>query len=325
MLNDQYVYRPRRERNAGIKLIRLISFIIVVFVSIFFVFFAIQGRLTSSSLISPLAYPLTRSSIPFKDILDKKNQISEIVQNILKDKAGDYGVVVMNLKTGENYVHNEHKLFESASLYKLWVMAVTFEQISDGRLKKTDIMEQKIEVLNEKFKIATESAELKEGEIKLSVNDALRQMITISDNYSALLLTERLRLFSVSDYLSYQSFNESKVGLRGEAPVTSAYDMALFFEKLYKEETQEKNDAGEMLTLLKMQQLNRKLPKYLPKDIIVAHKTGELGEFSHDAGIIYTSKGDYIIVVLSKTRSIVDADEKIAQISKEVYNYFKNK
>src|SRR3989344_4735684 len=325
MQSNQYVYRPRKERHAEKKIIRLRSFTVVVFASLFFLFFAIQGRLTSSPLISPLAYPLTRSNLPFQDTFGKKNQLGEIVQNILKDKAGDYGVVIMNLKTKENYLLNEHKLYESASLYKLWVMAVAFEQIRSGKIKKTNILEQKIEVLNEKFQIATESAKLTEGEIKLSVNDALRQMITISDNYSALLLAEKVRLSNVSDLLSLEGLNESKVGLKGEAPVTTAYDMALFLEKLYKKQLEGENDDREMLGLLKMQQLNSKLPKYLPKNISVAHKTGELGEFSHDAGIIYAPKGDYIIVVLSKTKSILDANEKIAQISKAVFDYFQNK
>ncbi|MEM4270897.1 MAG: serine hydrolase, partial [Candidatus Pacearchaeota archaeon] len=83
--------------------------------------------------------------------------------------------------------------------------------------------------------------------------------------------------------------------------------------------------SGEMLALLKKQNLNSKLPKYLPENTVVAHKTGELGEYSHDAGIVYKDSGDYIIVVLSKTQKPLDANEKIAQISKAVYDYFKSK
>lgn len=325
MHNDQYVYRPRKERNTGKKLIRLISFIIVVFASLFFLFFAIQGKLTNSSLISPLAYPLTRSSLTFKDVFDKKNQLGEIVQNILKDKAGDYGVVVMNLMTKEKYLYNEHKLYESASLYKLWVLGAVYEQIEEGKWTEETILSEEIPILNEKFKIATEEAELTEGEIKLPVNEALRKMITISDNYSAFLLAWKLRLSKVSAYMDKKGFYESKLGGVSELPITTSYDIALLFERLYRGDLANVKNTEKMISLLKTQQLNSKLPKYLPKNISIAHKTGELGKYSHDGGIIYTPKGDYVIVVLSQTKSVLDANEKIAQISKTVFDYFQNK
>ena len=77
-----------------------------------------------------------------------------------------------------------------------------------------------------------------------------------------------------------------------------------------------------MTTLLKGQVLNEKIPKYLPPNTVFAHKTGELGQYSHDGGIVFANFGDYIIVVLSKSSSPKDANERIAEISKEVYKYF---
>jgi beta-lactamase class A len=79
-----------------------------------------------------------------------------------------------------------------------------------------------------------------------------------------------------------------------------------------------------MIDLLKRQRLNSKIPKYLPSEIQIAHKTGELFEASHDAGIVYSPNGDYIIVILSESdeASRPLANERLAQVSKEVYNYF---
>ena len=82
--------------------------------------------------------------------------------------------------------------------------------------------------------------------------------------------------------------------------------------------------TDKMLTLLKRQRLNGKLPKYLPKQSIIAHKTGELDSYSHDAGIVYAPPGEYIIVVLSETTSRAQADERIALLSQSVYKYFVN-
>ena len=77
-----------------------------------------------------------------------------------------------------------------------------------------------------------------------------------------------------------------------------------------------------MIEILKRQTFNDRIPKYLPKEIDVAHKTGELFGSKHDAGIVFGKNGDYIIVVLSKTESEAEAAEKIANFSKEVYEYF---
>lgn len=42
------------------------------------------------------------------------------------------------------------------------------------------------------------------------------------------------------------------------------------------------------------QKINDRIPKFLPKEVVVAHKTGDMDYFEHDVGIVYTPKGDYI-------------------------------
>ena len=64
------------------------------------------------------------------------------------------------------------------------------------------------------------------------------------------------------------------------------------------------------------------MPKYLPSDTLIAHKTGELDSFSHDSGIVYTPNGNYIIVVMSDSTNPKGAEDRIANISKSVYDYF---
>ena len=95
-----------------------------------------------------------------------------------------------------------------------------------------------------------------------------------------------------------------------------------FFEKLYKGELIDPMYSQKMLTLLKAQQINHKIPKYLPDTVMIAHKTGELDEFSHDAGIVYTAEGDYVIVLLSDSDNPRAAEEVLARTSESIYSYF---
>jgi beta-lactamase class A len=247
------------------------------------------------------------------------SKLDSIVNKALSGSQGSYSIAIKNLKTGETYYKNEHASFQSASLYKLWVMAATYKQIKDGKLKETDVLSEEIPVLNDKFNIASESAERTDGTITLSVGSALKQMITISHNYAALLLTSKIKLTSLKSFLETGGFTQSSIG---EPPKTTAADTMMYFEKLYKGQLADPEYTSKMLDLLKQQRFNHKLPKYLPSETIMAHKTGELNGVSHDAGIVYTNKGDYIIVVLSDSNYPKGAEERLAAISKAVYSYF---
>lgn len=258
----------------------------------------------------------------YKTVSIPKINLEKTITKVLEGSKGKYSIVVKNLKTGESFSINSHKPNKTGSLYKLWVMATVFNQIQNGKLTEDEILSEDIQDLNYKFSIASEEAELTEGKITLTVHDALQQMITISHNYAALLLTEKIKLSSVKSFLEKNGFLESKVS--DSAPISTPYNIALFLEKLYKGKLANKKHTKSMLGLLKSQKLNDKLPKYLPKNVFIAHKTGEIDFLSHDAGIVYTEKGDYIIVVFSQSNYPKGANERIAQISKAVYEYFNN-
>lgn len=292
---------------------------ILIFVILFigiFVLGIIKDKGTGGNLISPLS-----------DIIENipgipHSHLKETIEDSMNGALGDYAIVVKNLKTGESYSLDTHKVFDTGSLYKLWVMAVVYQDIRDGKFAKNQILSEDVSVLNNKFGINFESAELTSGTITLSVGGALSQMITISSNYSAYLLTEKIGLSSVAAFLKKEDFNDSRVGTDGGVPITSVYDIASFFEKLYKGELISKSDSSQILELLKKQQLNNKLPRNLPSGTIIAHKTGEIDYYSHDGGIVFGPKSDYLIVVLSKSNYPPGAEERIAAISKAVYDYF---
>ncbi len=277
----------------------------------------------SSTLVSPLSVLGVQKDGENNSI--KYNSLKEAVEGSLAGSKGEYGVVVKNLKTGETYSKNENQEFESGSLYKLWVMAETFNQLEKGIIREDDELKESIPGLNREFGIDPEYAEQTSGFINLTVKEALHQMITISHNYSALSLSKKIKLPSIKSFLEDNGFEKSEVGTGGDNPVSTPSDITLFFEKLYKGELVSKEVSEKMLELLKKQELNNKLPKKLPENITVAHKTGEIGWFSHDAGIVYSDKGDYIIVVFSKSDLPAAAEDRIANLSKSVYEYFKEK
>jgi beta-lactamase class A len=272
---------------------------------------------TETKFLSPFVGPLAKSVKALNTLVSPGLQAT--VTNSLSGSNGRYAVVIKNLKTGEEYAQDENDIFWSASLYKLWVMGTVYNQELQAKLSDDDELKANIADLNRKFDIASEEAELTEGSIDLTVSQAMQQMIVISHNYAAMLLTSKVGLSSLDKFLKTYDLTHSHTG---SPPVTTAEDIAQFYEKLYKGEIINKEYSDKMLELLKKQQINDRIPALLPDNIDVAHKTGELEGYKHDAGIVFTPQGDYIIVMLSKSNDPQSAAKREAQLSLDVFNYF---
>lgn len=244
--------------------------------------------------------------------------LGKSIDDALSGTSGTYAVIVKDLRGGKVYSKNENEAFLTASLYKLWVMAETYEQIAEGKITEENEMSNSVENLNKTFKLASESAELKEGNISLTVKQALEKMITVSDNYAAYLLMTKIKTSNVKSFIERNNFSHSSIG---SDPKTTATDMALFLEKLYRQELGTKEHTEKMLNLLARQQLNDRIPKYLPENITVMHKTGELDGVKHDVGIVSGPSGDYIIVLMSESDDPKAAAERLAKVSEVVYKF----
>lgn len=297
---------------------------------IFFVFLIFSVVSLSSALrIKSLQYKTTEYKIlnifsyPIVELVNavKGNSLEKTVKITQENTKGTYGITIKNLLTNREYFNKEHVSFDAASLYKLWVMAAVYQQIKEEKLSKDEELSGDVAELNKKFNIPEDAAEQTEGIITLTVEQAIFQMITISHNYAALLLTDRIGISNLNNVLKKYNLKESSVG---QSPKTTAYDTALFFEKLYNGEIVDKEYSQKMIDILKQQRINDRLPLYLPKDTVVAHKTGELNNFKHDAGIVFSKSGDYVIVILSESDVPDAAADRIANLSKAIYDYFRN-
>ena len=271
---------------------------------------------SDSTISEPTPLPPTQTRTPTPT--PTPSGLSLAVQKSLAGTSGRYAIVIKNLKTGESYAQNEDEVFETASLYKLWVMSVVYDFLDKGKLTKGKPLSVSVQTLNGAFGIDPVDAERTEGFVNFTVGEALEQMITISHNYAAILLSYTVKNSSVADFLHREALDRSKTG---QPPLSTASDMALFYEKLYKGKVVNTTLDREMMDLLARQQLNDRIPKYLPEGVKVAHKTGELGGYKHDAGIVFAN-GDYIFVVLSKSADPAAAAEREAKLSKAVYDYF---
>ena len=158
-------------------------------------------------------------------------------------------------------------------------------------------------------------------------------MIAKSDNTATNMLIDILGF----DYLNkcFKDFGlehtninrkmmDMKSRSRGIENYTTASDMALIINKIYDGVLINREISKKCLDLLKMQSVKDRIPKLLPKDLNVAHKTGLERRVCHDAGIVFTKKGDFLICALIKHnyKSSRRAKRLISKLALLVYNYF---
>jgi len=308
------------------KIFSFVPYSIFVFIPIFLILILIgffnKDSDEKTKIISPITSTGGMKAIAnaLPDIITGNKitteNIEEIVSKNLEGEKGTYSIIYKNLENGDEYFRNETKEYESASLYKLFVMAKTYEDLESGSISESTVLSDTVERLNARFDIASEEAEMTEGEFTMTIDTALDQMITISHNYAALLLTTKLKTSEIKNFIKANGFTHTNFTA---PPRTTPADILLFYEKLYKKELVSLPASDEMLALLKKQELNDRIPKYLPKEIQVAHKTGELGGVKHDAGIVFTKEGDYILIFMSDTNAPQHAAEVQAKISGEIF------
>ena len=83
------------------------------------------------------------------------------------------------------------------------------------------------------------------------------------------------------------------------------------------------SDATAMFKLLAAQERRNKIPAQMPSGVSVANKTGELADVENDAGILYYSNHDLVIVFMSENLSEAgSAQNTIASLSRQIYDYY---
>ena len=297
----------------------------IVYIFALFVFLGILSltiiNIKTSENPSQSPSPTVKVSQTPKVVKVTKNAKVEALVKSAQSLSGNYAIYVKDLKTQNTYELNSAQVFGAASVYKLAVMYATYDAIEKGKMKKSDVLSSAKSSLDQEIagmEDPTSPLPTQTGTVSYTVDRALNLMITISDNYSALLLAERLGWANMDKFMEAEGFSE--INLAGtNSPNVTARSTGALLEKIYKKEAVTKNYSEEMINLLLAQKVNDRIPKYLPQDVKVAHKTGELETIRNDAGIVYGKRGDYIFVFLTDTANPLNTAEQIATLSKQIF------
>lgn len=168
---------------------------------------------------------------------------------------------------------------------------------------------------------------LNEGDY-VTVSRLLKQMITQSDNTAFNVLLDALDRETITDYLHSIGLKHSAVGSKLNLDTsqeqyefdangygintTTAEDYTKAFELIKNNQIP---NSKPLLELLKQQKINYMLPLLLPKNVVVAHKHGDLDPLYHDGGIVYGPKNSYVVSIFSNAGD----PNLIAHLSQLIY------
>jgi beta-lactamase class A len=204
--------------------------------------------------------------------------------------------------------------FIAASLYKLAVLLRVESLVESGALTYDDT------ITIEDADVTVDGSNEYPGTV-LTIDQALEEMITYSDNGSALAL---LRLYGAPA----TNVKLAAAGIKGfhvaenadEDHTVTARALGTFFDLLATRRLVSPAASDRMLARLARQTINDRLPRDLPTDVVVAHKTGDLVGLSHDAGVLQAADGPRIAVVLTSGGTDAEAKDLIARIGALVYS-----
>lgn len=271
---------------------------------------------------------------------EERSGLRRIVESSLADKAGTFAVYIEELPAspsaalikGEKYTWSENEPFPAASLYKLVLLAAVLKEVEKGTVRLEEKISSTKTHLTEVFGGVDFGYENASEKISYSVEEAMIRVGRISDNFAAIMLTDRLRQVPQKEekdgllILMAKELGMDRTDFLAEPIQITASDVATFFRRLYSGQVVSKIASEKVIELLELSRINDRLPAGLPEDVEVAHKTGELPRVRHDAGIVYLEGHPYIIVILGKNLQFEDKGvEVIAKISKDVYEYFAGK
>jgi beta-lactamase class A len=242
-------------------------------------------------------------------------QLCSSIQQQASESEAYVGFVILDLEDDTRCAGNASESFRTASLYKLFVLAEAYQQIAAGSFS----LDEQITI--EQRHWVDDPLSLRQTEpIELTAAEALRLMITFSQNASALALYERLQPAAVDQVPSRLGLNDTTLS---GAYVTTAADVAEVFRGLYRGDIVSPAASSAMLALLADQQINDLIPLSLPLGTTVAHKTGLVAKYLHDAGIVFAPGGDYVTVVLTRwDDDIDDSYDAIHDLAGVAYGVF---
>ena len=267
------------------------------------------------------------------------------ISRIIDNSGAEMGLSALHLESGQRIDVDAGRVFPLCSVLKIPVLVEAFRQIEEGLFTLDD----RWQLTTAEKNLPSGVLVFFDDGLAPTVRDLLILMIIISDNTATDMVMNRLGAGSVTntmqslgltdiyvpmtirqifddllpsadptqDMLALATAPRNRTGrsysLGPDNDVGTPAALTELLARIWRGEFVSRAACDAMLDILLKQQLNDRLPRYLPPGTRCAHKTGTLPGIRNDSGIIYASGTSHVAVTLfSRWDDAAVADDPIA-------------
>lgn len=232
---------------------------------------------------------------------------------------GDIGFYCKDLGSGESFGYREQDMFQAASVIKLPIYAVVMKLWAESRLA----LDEKLLCRAEDKCPPCGALCFFPGDIEVEIDTLCSLMISLSDNTATNLLIKRLGLEFLNEQFKEIGLEKShleRLLFDGEGSAKGLEnrivpeEMGRLLELIFRRDFVSEEVSERMEALLLQQQINHKIPGYLPEGTPVAHKTGEDDGITNDVAIVY-GENPFILCFASNFTDVPETERAIREIS----------
>ena len=248
----------------------------------------LKGEAETAKLIVDTTAP----KITYKRSYSSTNTgLSAVMKNYADTHAGTYGVKMIELSGARrNAEYNSTTQFTTASTYKLFVAYSTLLRIERGEWRWSD--------------------HIHGGR---NASKCFDDMIKLSDNECAIAFLKKIDYRPITN--EAHAIGATSTSFLGSNGIKStAKDEALLLSLLYTGQIlSQQSSRDKWINAMKQNVYRQGIPKGIP-GVVVADKVGFLDGLLHDAAIVYSPKGAYVLIILTNNASWGN----IAELAKEI-------
>ena len=261
-------------------------------------------------------------------------KLDTTAEQVNRELNGTMGIAIMDLTDGRTLLLNPDAVFAQASSIKVAVLAELyrqqqqFEQGASGTAKLGDLY-----TVNTADLVADSSimGGLTPGVTRVTNRDLATFMVAVSDNSATNVLIDHVGMQNVNAMLNslglahtrlQRKMMDVKAAQAGRENLSTPREMMTFFADFYQGKVLNKALTDDYFKLLSTQKQSD-IPRYIPEDVTIANKPGELAGVRNDMGVVFATNRPFVIVVMTAyLQRERDGNDAIARIAGAAYEYF---
>jgi beta-lactamase class A len=266
----------------------------------------------------------------------------DIDRSARKSEAGAISVALHDVESGSDLHYDGDRWYHGASTIKVAILLAVYGEIARGRL----VPQSRLHVRN-RFLSAYDGSPFRvladrdaDSEVHAAIGKTMRvselalHMISTSSNLATNLLLDLIGLPTV--HRAIDEFRLTGLDIRRGVEDEKAFDHGIvnrvtanglvgLLRLIAEERAYSPEISREMLGILHQQEFRKGIPARLPREVRVAHKTGDISTVAHDAGVVYApGRAPYVVAILTEwSAGAGHRSQTIAGISQCVYAHLR--